>query len=76
MALYGLKPKPALNYVFNACVTEPNPITYPDRTATCVRNSIELSQLDGEGMSEMEEQRARHMKDAATKISYMDVCKA
>jgi hypothetical protein len=65
MALYGLKKKPTLNDVINDIVTEPNPIKYPDRTATFVRNSFELSQLDGEGMREMEEQQARQMKEAA-----------
>ena len=65
MTLYGLKKKPTLNAVVNEFETEPNPIKYPARTATIVRNSFELSQLDGERMREMEEQRARQMKEAA-----------
>ena len=65
MALYGLKKKPTLNDVINEFETEPNPIKYPHRTATFVRNSFVLSQLNGEGMREMEEQQARQMKEAA-----------
>ena len=42
MALCGLKKKPTLNDVINEFETAPNPIKYPDRTATCVRNSFEL----------------------------------
>ena len=65
MALYGLKKTPTLNDVINEFETEPNPIKYPNRTATFVRRSFELAQLDGEGMREMEEQQARQMKEAA-----------
>lgn len=42
-----------LNGVINDIVTEPNPIKYPDRTATCVRHAFELAQIDGEGMRAM-----------------------
>ena len=48
IALYGLKKKPTLNDVINEFGTEPNPIKYPNRTATFVSNSFELSHLDGE----------------------------
>ena len=59
MAPYGLKQKPTLTEVTTQIETEPNTINYPDRTATLVRNSFELSQLDGEGMREMEQQQAQ-----------------
>lgn len=39
---------------------------HPERTATIFRHSFELAPLDGEGMRAMEEQPARHMKEAAT----------
>ena len=53
MAPYGLKKKPTLNELADRIENEPNPIKYPDRTATLIRKSFELSQLDGEGMREM-----------------------
>ena len=49
MASYGLKKKPTLNELADRIENEPNTIKYLDRTATIVRNSFELSQLDGEG---------------------------
>lgn len=63
MVLYGLKQTPTLNAVINEFETEPNPIKYPDRTATLVSNSFGFSQLDGDGMREMEEQQARQMQE-------------
>ena len=75
MALYGLKKKPTSNDVINEFETEPNPIKYPDRTATWVRNSFELPQLDGERMREMEEQQARQMKEAAKEHAIRSLAK-
>ena len=65
MASYGLKKKPTLNELADRIENEPNTIKYPDRTATIVRNSFELSQLDGEGKREMEQQQAQHMAEVA-----------
>ena len=65
MASYGLKKKPTLNELITQIETEHNTIKNPDRTATFVRNSFELSQLDGEGMREMEQQRAQQMAEVA-----------
>ena len=65
MATYGLKKKPTLKELITQIETEPNTINYPDRTATFVRNSFELSQLDGEGMREMEQQQAQQMAEVA-----------
>ena len=61
----GLKKKPTLNELADRIENAPNTIKYPDRTATTVRNSFELSQLDGEGMREMEQQQAQHMAEVA-----------
>lgn len=66
MAVYGLKTSPTINGVIQVIVTEPDPITYPGSSATCVRHSFGISQLGGEGMRETEEQQERHMKGAAT----------
>ena len=65
MATYGLKKKPTLNALITQIETEPNTIKYPDRTATFVRNSFELSQLDGEGMREMEQQQSQQMAEVS-----------
>ena len=65
MASYGLKKKPTLNDLADRIENEPNTIKYPDRTATTVRNSFELSQLDGEGMRQMEQQQAQQMAEVA-----------
>ena len=65
MATYGWKKKPTLNELITQIETEPTTINYPDRTATCVRNSFELSQLHGEGMREMEQQQAQQMAEVA-----------
>jgi hypothetical protein len=43
--MHGLKTKLTLNDIIHQFQTERNPIKYPDRTATFVRHSIELSQL-------------------------------
>ena len=75
MAMYGLKPKLTLNDVIHQFQTERNPIKYPDRTATFVRNSFELSQLDGEGMREMEEQQARQMAEVAKEHAIRDLAR-
>ena len=65
MASYGLKKKPTLNELADRIENEPNTMKYPDRTATRIRNSFELSQLDGEGMRELEQQQAQHMVEVA-----------
>ena len=38
-------------------------IKYPDHTATQLRNTFELSQLDGVGMQLMEQQQLREMEE-------------
>ena len=75
MATYGLKKKPTLKELITQIETEPNTIKYPDRTATCVRNSFELSQLDGEGMREMEQQQAHPMAEVAKENAIRNLAK-
>eukprot|EP00969_Alexandrium_andersonii_P212762 9394544-Alexandrium_andersonii.AAC.1 len=65
MALHGLKKKPTLNELADRIENEPHTIKDPYRTATIVRNSFELPQLDGEGMREMEQQQAQQMAEVA-----------
>ena len=65
MASYGLKKKPTLNELADRIENAPNTIKYPDRTATIVRNSFGMPQLDGEGMHEMEQQQAQQMAEVA-----------
>lgn len=67
MSLCVLKKRPTSNTVTNDMVTEPNPIKYPYATATCVNNPFELAQSAGEGMRDMGDQQARHMKGVATR---------
>ena len=65
MSSYGLKKKPTLKVLADRIENEPNAIKYPDRTATLIRNSFALSQLDGEGLREMEHQQAQPMAEVA-----------
>ena len=75
MASYGLKKKPTLNDLADRIENEPNTIKYPDRTATTVRNSFELSQLDGEGMRQMEQQQAQQMAEIAKENAIRNLAK-
>ena len=75
METYGLKKKPTLKELITQIETEPNTIKYPDRTATFVRNSFELSQLDGEGMREMEQQQAQQMAEVAKENAIRNLSK-
>ena len=75
MASYGLKKKPTLNELADRIENAPNTIKYPNRTATIVRNSFELSQLDGEGMREMEQQQAQQMAEVAKESAIRNLAK-
>ena len=75
MATYGLKKKPTLKELITQIETEPNTIKYPYRTATCVRNSFELSQLDGEGMREMEQQQSQQIAEVAKENAIRNLAK-
>ena len=76
MATYGLTKKPTLKELTTHIETEPNTIKYPDRTATFVRNSFELSQLDGEGMREMEQQQSQQMAEVAKEHAIRNLAKS
>ena len=52
----GLKPRPTYEELMNF---EDYPVTYPDTSATLTRDSPLLTQVDGIGMMELEEQERR-----------------
>ena len=59
----GLKKRLTYNEIVDYIEKDPDKIKYPDRWAKQIRNSFELSQLDGEGMREMENQQINQMKE-------------
>ena len=59
----GLKRRLTYNEIVDYIEKDPDKIRYPDRWAKQIRNSFELSQLDGEGMREMENQQINQMKE-------------
>ena len=67
--------EPTRNALPDRIENEPNPIPDPDRTATLRRNSFELSQLDGEGMREMEQQQAQQMAEVAKESAIRNLAK-
>ena len=58
----GLRRRKTYDEVVNYLMNDQEIIRYPDRLATQLRNSPYLTQLDGEGMREMERQQAEEMK--------------
>ena len=59
----GLKRKYTYEEVIDYIEHDKDKIKYPDRTAKQLRNTFELSQLDGVGMQIMEQQQFREMKE-------------
>jgi len=66
----GLKRRQTYEEVIDYIDNDQDKIRYPDRTAKQLRNTFELSQLDGVGMQLMEEQQMREMKERE-KIHYL-----
>ena len=56
----GLKPRPTYEYRFNF---EPYFVKYPDRSATFTRDSPLLTQFDGIGIMELQEQEQREIDE-------------
>ena len=54
----GHKPRPTFEELVHL---EDYPVAYPDRSTTFTRNSPLLTQLDGIGMMELQEQQRREM---------------
>ena len=67
----GVKPRPTYEEIINF---EDYLVKYPDRTATFIRDSPLLTQLDGIGMMEMEEMERRenekYKDDLIRQIAY------
>ena len=66
----GLRKKPTYEEAINYIENDKDKIHYPDRKAKFLRNTFELSQLDGMGMQIMEAQQLREMKERE-KIHYL-----
>ena len=54
----GVRPRPPVEELNNF---EANPVKYPDRSATFSRESPLLTQFDGTGMMELQEQEQREL---------------
>ena len=63
MMTEGLKRRQTYEEVIDYIENDKDKIKYPDRTAKQLRNTFELSQLDGVGMQLMEQQQFREMKE-------------
>ena len=59
----GLHKKATFNELIDHIVNDKDKIVYPNRFAKQLRNSFALSQLDGEGMRQMEIQQINAMKE-------------
>ena len=59
----GLHKKATFNEIIDEIVNPKDKIIFPNRFAKQLRNSFELSQLDGEGMRQMEMQSVNVMKE-------------
>ena len=63
MMTEGLKRRQTYEEVIDYIENDNDKIKYPDRTAKQLRNTFELSQLDGVGMQLMEQQQFQEMKE-------------
>ena len=59
----GLKRKPTYEEVIDYILRDPEIICYPNRFAKQIRDSPWLTQLDGEGMRQMEQHQIEQMKE-------------
>ena len=65
VAMQGLRLKPTYEYLINVAVSdELYNIKFPNRDATFLREGFIMSQLDGEGMRQMEKQQEMASKQA------------
>ena len=68
IAIKGLRVKPNYEGLINVAVSDKlYNVKFPNRDATFLRNGFVLSQLDGEGMRQMEKQQ-----EMASKESYKE----
>ena len=59
IASTGLYLKPTYDELLDYIQEDPDKVKYPNRTATILRRSFELSQLDGIGNMELEKMQVR-----------------
>ena len=59
----GLRVTPTYEQVIGYIEDDPDKIKYPNRTAKFMRNTFELSKLDGMGQSILEQQEADEFKE-------------
>ena len=59
----GLKAMPTYEQVIDYILRDPEIIRYPNRFAKQIRDSPWLTQLDGEGMRQMEQHQIEQMKE-------------
>ena len=59
----GLRKRPTYDELVDFIEKDPERIHYPDRRATELRESPYLTQLDGEGMRQMESSEVNKMKE-------------
>ena len=63
-AMKGLRLKPTYELLIGVAVSDGlENIRFPNRGATFLRNGFVLSQLDGEGMRQMEKQQEMEVKN-------------
>ena len=67
-AMKGLRLKPTYAHLIDVAVSDGlENIRFPNRDATFLRNGFVLSQLDGEGMRQMEKQQEMASKESYKK---------
>ena len=63
MMSYGLRRKPTYEEVIDYIENDPDKIKYPNRAAKFMRNTFQLSQLDGAGQALLEQQQVEEMQE-------------
>ena len=66
---FGLQQKPTYEDVANYIAKDPDQIKYLNKNASIIRNSFELSQLDGLGQLEIDRQHESVMRHQQRQIT-------
>ena len=74
IASTGLSLKPTYNELLDYIQEDPDKVKYPNRTATILRSSFELSQLDGIGNLELEKMQVKKLVDRTQGSFTKTVC--
>ena len=62
-ATIGLRKKDTYEELINYLLTDQDVVRYPDRRAKQLRESPYLTQLDGEGLGEMQDHQERQFRE-------------